>query len=75
MPEPCQGCSFKEHDFGGCRCQAFALTGDAGNTDPACHLSPQNERIFKTAETEAATGTTRYIYRNFAGGTLEPETT
>lgn len=75
MPEPCQSCSFKEHDFGGCRCQAFALTGDAGNTDPACHLSPHHERIFRTAETEAATGTTRYIYRNFAGGTLEPETT
>ncbi len=73
MPEPCQSCSFKEHDFGGCRCQAFALTADAGNTDPACHLSPHHERIFKTAETEAATGTTRYIYRNFAGGTLEPE--
>ena len=73
MPEPCQGCAFKEMDYGGCRCQAFALTGDAGNTDPACHLSPHHERIFKTAETEAATGTTRYIYRNFAGGTLEPE--
>jgi PqqA peptide cyclase len=43
MPEPCQSCEFKEIDFGGCRCQAFALTGDAG----------------------------RFIYRNFAGGTLE----
>jgi pyrroloquinoline quinone biosynthesis protein E len=74
MPEPCQSCAFKEMDFGGCRCQAFALTGDAGNTDPACHLSPLHETIFKTAETEAATGSNRYLYRNFAGGTLEPET-
>lgn len=73
MPEPCQSCAFKEIDFGGCRCQAFALTGSAGNTDPACSLSPRHDEIFKTAEQESATGTNRYIYRNFAGGTLEPE--
>jgi pyrroloquinoline quinone biosynthesis protein E len=73
MPEPCQSCAFKEQDYGGCRCQALALTGSAGNTDPACHLSPRHEEIFRTAETEAATGANRYIYRNFAGGTLEPE--
>ena len=73
MPEPCQSCAFKEQDFGGCRCQAFALTGSAGNTDPACSLSPRHHEIFRTAEAESATGTNRYIYRNFAGGTLEPE--
>ena len=44
MPEPCQSCAFKEIDFGGCRCQAFALTGSAGNTDPACSLSPRHDR-------------------------------
>jgi len=38
MPEPCQSCAFKEVDFGGCRCQAFALTGDAGNTAAAREL-------------------------------------
>ncbi|GLQ11836.1 coenzyme PQQ synthesis protein E [Devosia yakushimensis] len=73
MPEPCQSCAFKEVDYGGCRCQAFALTGSAGNTDPACHLSPMHEAIFKTAEREASEGGDRFIYRNFAGGTLEPE--
>lgn len=73
MPEPCQSCAFKEQDYGGCRCQAFALTGSAGNTDPACSLSPLHDKIFKIAETEAAEGSNRYIYRNFAGGTLEPE--
>lgn len=73
MPEPCQSCAFKEVDFGGCRCQAFALTGKAENTDPACALSPHHSEIFKTAETEAETGATRFIYRNFAGGTLEAE--
>ena len=71
--EPCQSCEFKEVDFGGCRCQAFALTGDAGNTDPACILSPLHEQIFKQAETEAAGGNDRFIYRNFAGGTPETE--
>lgn len=73
MPEPCQSCAFKEVDFGGCRCQAFALTGSASNTDPACSLSPFHEKIFKTAQTESETGTNRFIYRNFAGGTLEAE--
>lgn len=73
MPEPCQSCAFKEVDFGGCRCQAFALTGRADNTDPACALSPLHESIFKTAQTESETGSTRFIYRNFSGGTLEPE--
>jgi PqqA peptide cyclase len=42
MREPCTSCSRKNIDFGGCRCQALALTGDARNTDPACILSPHN---------------------------------
>ena len=73
MPEPCRSCEFKEVDFGGCRCQAFALTGDAGNTDPACTLSPMHEQIFKMAETEASGDVNRFVYRNFKGGTLETD--
>ncbi len=73
MPEPCRSCDLKEEDYGGCRCQAFALTGNAANTDPACALSPRHEEIFQTARQEAADGPTRFIYRNFVGGTLEPE--
>ncbi len=73
MKEPCKSCEFREIDFGGCRCQAFALTGDAANTDPACALSPMHETIFKQAEREAEGETNRFIYRNFAGGTLESE--
>jgi PqqA peptide cyclase len=42
MPEPCRSCDRKETDFGGCRCQAFLLTGDAARTDPVCHLSPDH---------------------------------
>ncbi|HZP85431.1 MAG TPA: pyrroloquinoline quinone biosynthesis protein PqqE [Burkholderiales bacterium] len=40
MKEPCRSCPEKEKDLGGCRCQAFMLTGDAANTDPVCDLSP-----------------------------------
>ena len=42
MPEPCRSCPEKARDFGGCRCQAFALTGDAAATDPTCALAPQH---------------------------------
>jgi pyrroloquinoline quinone biosynthesis protein E len=42
MPEPCRSCDRQETDFGGCRCQAFLLTGDAARTDPVCHLSPDH---------------------------------
>jgi pyrroloquinoline quinone biosynthesis protein E len=73
MPEPCQSCEFKEVDFGGCRCQAHALTGSAGNTDPACAKSPLHAEIFARAATEAAEGQDRFIYRNFSGGTAEDE--
>ena len=75
MPEPCKSCEFKEVDFGGCRCQAFALTGSAGNTDPACaYKSPLHAEIFAKAATEAAEEQDRFLYRNFSGGVLESET-
>src|SRR5438045_6497692 len=45
MPEPCRGCPQKEIDFGGCRCQAALLTGNAANTDPVCTLSPNRARV------------------------------
>ena len=54
MPEPCRSCDRRYVDFGGCRCQAFLLTGDASATDPACSLSPHREsltRLIELAET------------------------
>jgi pyrroloquinoline quinone biosynthesis protein E len=45
MKDPCRSCSEKEKDFGGCRCQAFLLTGDASNTDPVCAKSPDRHII------------------------------
>jgi len=41
MPEPCRSCPQREIDFGGCRCQAALLTGNAANTDPVCEFSPK----------------------------------
>lgn len=45
MPPPCRTCERRAIDFGGCRCQAFHLTGDARAVDPACALSPQHHLI------------------------------
>jgi PqqA peptide cyclase len=45
MKAPCVTCPRRELDFGGCRCQAFALTGDATATDPVCHLAPEHARV------------------------------
>ncbi|MEU7018819.1 SPASM domain-containing protein [Streptomyces sp. NPDC046385] len=42
MTEACRTCSRRAEDFGGCRCQAYALTGDATRTDPACRLPPDH---------------------------------
>lgn len=45
MPEPCRSCPQKEIDFGGCRCQAALLGGDAANTDPVCEFSPNRAHV------------------------------
>jgi pyrroloquinoline quinone biosynthesis protein E len=45
MKEPCRSCPEKARDFGGCRCQAFLLTGDAANADPVCDLSPHHHLV------------------------------
>jgi pyrroloquinoline quinone biosynthesis protein E len=45
LPEPCRGCERRATDFGGCRCQAYHLTGNAAVTDPACSLAPSHALI------------------------------
>jgi PqqA peptide cyclase len=45
MKEPCRSCPEKTRDFGGCRCQAYLLTGDAANADPVCDLSPHHHLV------------------------------
>jgi pyrroloquinoline quinone biosynthesis protein E len=54
MPEPCRSCERRTEDFGGCRCQAFLLTGDAAVTDPACSLAPTHSLV-ESAVREANT--------------------
>jgi pyrroloquinoline quinone biosynthesis protein E len=50
MKEPCRTCPEKVKDFGGCRCQAFMLTGDATNADPVCSLSPHHHVVTDAVE-------------------------
>jgi len=45
MPEPCRSCDQRAQDFGGCRCQALLLTGNADATDPACSLAPAHNIV------------------------------
>jgi PqqA peptide cyclase len=45
MKEPCRSCPERGRDFGGCRCQAYLLTGDAANADPVCDLSPHHHLV------------------------------
>jgi pyrroloquinoline quinone biosynthesis protein E len=55
MPEPCRSCDRRGEDFGGCRCQAFLLTGDASATDPACSLAPGHS-VIRQARNAATMG-------------------
>lgn len=64
MPEPCQSCPKKEVDWGGCRCQALALSGTASTLDPVCERSPDHARIQQAALDEsAATEPLPFVYR------------
>ena len=45
MKEPCRSCPERTRDFGGCRCQAYLLTGDPANADPVCELSPHHHLV------------------------------
>jgi pyrroloquinoline quinone biosynthesis protein E len=60
MQEPCRTCARRDLDFGGCRCQAFALTGDPRATDPVCHLAPDHDAVVALA---AVQHEAPYIYR------------
>jgi PqqA peptide cyclase len=64
MAEPCRSCDRRTLDFGGCRCQAYHLTGDAAATDPTCKLSPDHALIQAAREeAETAAGAAPLIYR------------
>jgi len=63
MAEPCRSCERRSLDFGGCRCQAYHLTGDAAATDPVCTLSPQHQLI-ETARAATADPPAELVFRS-----------
>jgi pyrroloquinoline quinone biosynthesis protein E len=65
MPEPCASCDRRDIDWGGCRCQAFALLNDMTATDPACELSPHHS-VMQAAVTESETSDGTYVFRRMA---------
>ena len=65
MKEPCRSCPEKEKDFGGCRCQAYLLTGDAANADPVCDKSPQRRLVDEAvARANCQRDTAPLLFRN-----------
>ena len=68
MQEPCRSCDERDKDFGGCRCQAYLLTGDMYKTDPVCSKSPQHhviqEAIDSAMETAKTTPEAPLVFRN-----------
>jgi pyrroloquinoline quinone biosynthesis protein E len=63
MPEPCSSCDRRAIDFGGCRCQAFALTGDATRTDPACAKAPDHGIVLRARADAERGGSPLPVYR------------
>jgi PqqA peptide cyclase len=59
MKEPCRSCPQKTQDFGGCRCQAYLLTGDPANADPVCDLSPHHHLVTDAVAAADARGSER----------------
>jgi PqqA peptide cyclase len=67
MRDPCRTCARRTIDFGGCRCQAFQLTGDAREADPVCSLSPHRHLIDEALAVPAEQPTVPpYTYRVMA---------
>jgi pyrroloquinoline quinone biosynthesis protein E len=66
MPEPCKSCDQREVDWGGCRCQAMALTGSAAEADPACGLSPYHAKLRGMAEAASSAAAPAFEYRRLA---------
>ena len=69
MPEPCRSCPEKQKDFGGCRCQAYMLTGDAAATDPVCSKSPDHQHLVRQVEelgklSDEAAASRPLVFRN-----------
>jgi PqqA peptide cyclase len=67
MAEPCRSCPMRIQDYGGCRCQAFLLTGDAAATDPVCTYSPHHHKIVEARAQAAVIGPSLPQFRYLEG--------
>jgi PqqA peptide cyclase len=65
MQEPCRSCSLKEVDWGGCRCQALLLAGDAAAADPVCAKSPLHGRVRDLAAADSQAVSQEFVPRNY----------
>jgi len=74
MCEPCRSCEFRERDWGGCRCQAFAFTGEAVLADPACDKSPHHPAFTRTGADEAAAPPPEFVFRSPGAATRQSGT-
>jgi PqqA peptide cyclase len=72
MREPCRSCEFREQDWGGCRCQAFAFTGEAEQADPACDKSAHHAAFTDVAQREASAAAPEFVYRSPRAALLYP---
>jgi PqqA peptide cyclase len=72
MPEPCRSCDRRGTDFGGCRCQAFHLTGEAAATDPTCYLSPDHALIEAARQAAAEASPAPFVYRSSRAPAIDP---
>ncbi|MCQ8896661.1 pyrroloquinoline quinone biosynthesis protein PqqE [Limnobacter humi] len=63
MKDPCRTCPDKSKDYGGCRCQAYLITGDATQADPVCHKSPHHEKVVQFVEQAQHMSPNAGIYR------------
>ncbi len=64
MAEPCRTCPERERDFGGCRCQAALLAGNAAKTDPVCEFSPDRPLVDAMLSRAGGTVKSTWIYRD-----------
>ena len=72
MPDPCRTCDRREIDWGGCRCQAFALTGNAADADPACALSPHHRMMLEAIAEADRSAPAGFVYRRIGAAPTVP---
>jgi PqqA peptide cyclase len=64
MKPPCRSCDERHKDFGGCRCQAFLITGDATQADPVCSKSPHHEQVVQLVQRAPARREVPLVFRS-----------